>query len=105
MELQVVLGAKETIRKHQPLMWVENEPFFDDPPDRTFVDTMASEFGYSCQAIARLELLCTPPNTGALPPGFNRVFQHLTGAVSELKLWQALAEVDPAYSAGKAQPR
>mmetsp|Transcript_23313 Transcript_23313/g.65877 ORF Transcript_23313/g.65877 Transcript_23313/m.65877 type:complete len:490 (+) Transcript_23313:47-1516(+) len=105
MELQVVLGAKETIRKHQPLLWVENEPFFDDPPDRTFVDTMASEFGYSCQAIARLELLCTPPNTGALPPGFNRVFQHLTGAVSELKLWQALAEVDPAYSAGKAQPR
>ena len=39
MELQVVLGAKKTILKHKPLMWVENEAYFDDPPNVTFVDS------------------------------------------------------------------
>eukprot|EP00405_Crypthecodinium_cohnii_P009558 CAMPEP_0206427050 /NCGR_PEP_ID=MMETSP0324_2-20121206/4782_1 /ASSEMBLY_ACC=CAM_ASM_000836 /TAXON_ID=2866 /ORGANISM="Crypthecodinium cohnii, Strain Seligo" /LENGTH=483 /DNA_ID=CAMNT_0053892201 /DNA_START=92 /DNA_END=1544 /DNA_ORIENTATION=+ len=92
MELQVVLGARELIRKHQPVMWVENEPFFDDPPDRTFVETMQKEFDYACKSMARLELLCTPSNRKSLPNGFHRVLQHLSGAASEAKLWTALAD-------------
>merc|ERR1719210_875097 len=100
MELQVVLGARETIMNHQPLMWVENEPFFDDPPNRQFVDTMETEFGYRCRIVARLELICTPPvsagnGAGVLPEGFQRVFRHLSGEVSDGTLWRALAEVDP----------
>jgi len=31
MELQVVLGAKSTILQNKPLIWVENEAYFDDP--------------------------------------------------------------------------
>merc|ERR1712217_359830 len=53
MELKVVLGARETIRNHRPIMWVENEPFFDDPPNREFVETMYAEFGYQCKGVAR----------------------------------------------------
>lgn len=103
MELQVVLGARETIKRHQPIMWVENEPFFDDPPNREFVDTMKAEFGYDCRTVARLELLCTPPpsdKTGevALPEGFQRVTRHLSGVFSDATLWRALAEVDPGFS-------
>lgn len=103
MELQVVLGSRETIRRHQPLMWVENEPFFEDPPNREFVDTMAREFGYACRTVARLELLCAPRGAdedSSLPAGFNRVFRHLTGQVSDLALWRALAEVDPIFRPG-----
>jgi len=102
MELKVVLGARETIRRHRPVMWVENEPFFDDPPNREFVDTMKAEFGYQCKSVARLELLCVPGNygegDGALPEGFHRVFRHLTGEVRDLKLWEALAEVDTDFA-------
>jgi len=104
MELSVVLGGRDTIRRHRPVMWVENEPFFDDPPNREFTDTMASEFGYQCRTVARLELLCLPvsPSGGgdeALPDGFHRVFRHLTGEVKDLHLWRALAEVDPDFAA------
>merc|ERR1711879_739170 len=60
MELEVVLGGLETIRQHRPVMWVENERYFDTPSDTTFVDTMAKEVDYSCKPIARLELLCLP---------------------------------------------
>lgn len=35
---EVVLGAKKTIQKHKPLIWVENEPYFDEPSNRTFVE-------------------------------------------------------------------
>lgn len=102
MELQVVLGARETIRKHQPVMWVENEPFFDEPPNREFVDTMQKEFNYACRAIARLELLCAPgggmDTSNTLPKGFNRVFRHLSGEVKDASLWRALSEVDPEFT-------
>lgn len=37
--LQVVLGAKSTILQNKPLIWVENEAYFDDPPNRTFVES------------------------------------------------------------------
>lgn len=37
--LQVVLGAKNTILQNKPLIWVENEAYFDDPPNRTFVES------------------------------------------------------------------
>jgi len=36
---QVVLGAKSTILQNKPLIWVENEAYFDDPPNRTFVES------------------------------------------------------------------
>jgi len=100
MELQVVLGGQETIRQHRPVLWVENEAFFDDPPNREFVDTMAAEFGYRCRAVARLELLCLPGDPGeeALPEGFQRVFRHLAGEARDLHLWRALAEVDPGFA-------
>jgi len=103
MELDVVLGGRETIKRHRPVMWVENEPFFDDPPNRQFVDTMAAEFGYSCQTVAKLELLCLPfdaQGSGALPEGFRRVFRHLSGEVKDVHLWRALAEVDPGFATG-----
>jgi len=108
MELQVVLGARATIRQHQPVIWVENEPFFDDPPNTAFVDTMRDELGYQCQAVARLELLCTPPSIGGrenLARGFHRVFRHLAGEISDTSLWRALSEVDPDFSAGHQKQR
>jgi len=105
MELEVVLGGRETIMRDKPVMWVENEPYFDDPPDHTFVDTMSSDLGYYCRPVARLELLCTPKvaegaqdNSIGLPAGFNRVFQHLSGEVSDIKLWKVLSEVGPGFS-------
>jgi len=98
MELDVVLGGRETIRKHQPVMWVENEPFFDEPPNLEFVQTMTSEFGYNCKPVARLELLCTPPWFGEkYPAGLNRVFRHMSGVISDQALWKALSEVDPDF--------
>jgi len=105
MELQVVLGGLETIRRHRPVMWVENEPFFDDPPNREFVETMASLLAYQCRPVARLELLCLPQGAAgesadeALPEGFHRVFRHLTGEFRDVHLWRALAEVDPGFAA------
>merc|ERR1712107_52894 len=100
MELEVVLGGLETIRQHRPVMWVENEHFYDDPPDTTFVDTMARELKYQCRSIARLELLCVPADSvegsdGGLPAGFQRVFRHLSGEFKDVSLWKALNEVDP----------
>mmetsp|Transcript_21765 Transcript_21765/g.61790 ORF Transcript_21765/g.61790 Transcript_21765/m.61790 type:complete len:439 (-) Transcript_21765:54-1370(-) len=101
MELQVVLGGLETIRRHRPVMWVENEPYFDDPPNRQFVETMDAELGYHCRPVARLELLCLPQGGGSegLPEGFQRVFRHLTGEIQDLNLWRALSEVDPGFAA------
>eukprot|EP00415_Alexandrium_ostenfeldii_P000081 UN0081 len=105
MELQVVLGGLETIRRHRPVMWVENEPYFDDPPNREFVETMASKLDYECRSVARLELLCLPRGLAgeapdaALPEGFQRVFRPLPGQISDLNLWRALAEVDPGFAA------
>lgn len=100
MELDVVLGAKATILRDQPIMWVENEPYFDDPPNTTFFDTMSSEFGYSCQAVARLELLCVPSGSG-LPSRFQRVLRHLTGHTQDPALWQALSEADDSHSSNE----
>jgi len=105
MEAEVILGARELIRRDKPVIWVENEPYFDDTPDHSLVEKMAAEFGYQCRPVARLELLCTPPGTGGgdddgrysggLPEGFNRVFRHLSGEVTDVSLWKALREVDP----------
>lgn len=99
MELEVVLGGKNTIRRHRPVMWIENEKYFDSPSDRTFVDTMANELNYHCRPVARLELLCMPADLaeGALPAGFQRVFRHLTGEFKDVSLWEALNEVDPIF--------
>ncbi|CAK0826742.1 unnamed protein product [Prorocentrum cordatum] len=98
MELQVILGGRDTILRHKPVIWVENEPFFDDPPDRTLVNMMSSELGYECRPVAKLELLCVPGDygegQGKLPRGFHRVFRHLTGQAQDVNLWGALAEVD-----------
>jgi len=99
MELEVVLGGLETIRQHRPVMWVENERYFDDPPDRTFVDTMSTELDYECRPVARLELLClsrgSPEGSEAgLPVGFQKVFRHLSGTFRDLSLWKALSEVE-----------
>ena len=49
----MVLGALQTIREHQPLIWVENEAYFDDPPNRSFIDMMQRELQYACTAVAR----------------------------------------------------
>jgi len=102
MELDVVLGGLETIRRHRPVMWVENEKYFDSPSDTTFVDTMLKKADYKCQPIARLELLCLPADAtegdGGLPAGFHQVFRHLSGELSDLTLWKALSEVDPALT-------
>jgi FkbM family methyltransferase len=95
MELDVVLGGREFFRQHRPVIWAENEPFFDDPPNRTFVDTMANELDYVCQVVARLELLCTPRGADSLPPGFERVMRHLSGRAKDISLWRALSEVQP----------
>merc|ERR1711957_1033834 len=99
-ELEVVRGAVETLRKHKPVMWVENEPYFDTPSDRSFVIFMKEELGYECRPVARLELLCVygkyDEGTGKLPKGFHRVFQHLSGNVRDHFLWRALNEVDMA---------
>ncbi|CAL1137541.1 unnamed protein product [Cladocopium goreaui] len=109
MELQVVLGAKSTILQNKPLIWMENEAYFDDPPNRTFVDTMHRDLRYVCTAVARLELFCAPgkeaPNgglvqdDGLIPAGFRRVFRHLSGEVKDMHLWRALSEVDPDFAA------
>lgn len=44
---QVVLGAKSTILQNKPLIWVENEAYFDDPPNRTFVESRPLEAMHS----------------------------------------------------------
>lgn len=103
MELEVVMGGLETIRRHQPVMWVENENFFDEPSNTTFVDTMAAELGYECKAVARLELLCRPEGRQE-GEGFHRVFRHLSGEVKDDSLWKALTEADPNYLADMAPP-
>lgn len=97
MELEVLRGGRETFRKHRPVLWVENEPYYDDPPDHSFVNFMREELDYSCRSVARLELLCLHDRShekgeGGLPLGFQRVMGHLTGALSDRRLWQALHE-------------
>eukprot|EP00929_Paragymnodinium_shiwhaense_P009987 TRINITY_DN114462_c0_g1_i1.p1 TRINITY_DN114462_c0_g1~~TRINITY_DN114462_c0_g1_i1.p1 ORF type:complete len:502 (-),score=113.98 TRINITY_DN114462_c0_g1_i1:10-1515(-) len=100
MELEVMRGAVKTFREHKPVLWVENEPYFDDPSDRTFVNFMENEVGYTCKTVARLELVCVHgryEEGGAdhqLPPGFHRVFRHLTGEQRQLRLWEVLHEVE-----------
>ena len=54
MEWHVVRGARQTIKQNQPLIWVENEAYFDDPANLTFVNTMYSDLGYVCNPVARL---------------------------------------------------
>ena len=54
MELHVVRGAHQTIQQNKPLMWVENEAYFDDPANLTFVNAMYSDLGYVCNPVARL---------------------------------------------------
>eukprot|EP00927_Polykrikos_kofoidii_P080875 TRINITY_DN7787_c0_g1_i1.p1 TRINITY_DN7787_c0_g1~~TRINITY_DN7787_c0_g1_i1.p1 ORF type:complete len:482 (-),score=75.16 TRINITY_DN7787_c0_g1_i1:339-1784(-) len=99
MELEVVRGGKEMFRTHRPVLWVENEPYYDDPPDLSFTTFMKEELNYVCRSIARLELLCVhgkfDEGDGRLPPGFHRVFRHLTTSFNDIKLWQALHEVEP----------
>merc|ERR1712187_329689 len=101
MELEVILGALDTVRQHRPIMWVENEKYFDNPKDTTFVDTMADKLDYLCRPVAHLELICLhkDSDTGlgpgeGLPAGFQRVFRHLTGEYKDMKLWNALNEVE-----------
>ena len=53
MELHVVRGARQTIERNKPLIWVENEAYFDDPSNRTFVNAMYSDLGYVCSPVAR----------------------------------------------------
>ena len=36
MEWHVVRGAHQTIKKNLPLIWVENEAYFDDPAKSDF---------------------------------------------------------------------
>merc|ERR1711972_813444 len=69
MELEVVLGGLDTIRRHQPIMWVENERYFDTPSDKTFVNTMSGELDYQCNPVARLELLCVSRSSAEGKPG------------------------------------
>ncbi|CAJ1354788.1 unnamed protein product [Effrenium voratum] len=111
MELQVVLGAQETIRRDQPLIWVENEAYFDEPANLTFVETMRNQLQYVCSAVARLELLCAPgrrrdeglvQDESLIPQGFHRIFRHLSGEFKDMHLWRALSEVDPSFAASEA---
>jgi len=100
MELEVVLGARELIRQHRPVIWAENEPFFKkSPPDRTFVDAMMQEFGYECHPVADLELLCPPAERKeeALG-GINRAMRHLNMPLQFMSLQDVLEEVDPGFS-------
>lgn len=99
MELEVVLGATETIRRYQPLIWAENEPYFKKK-DRTFVDAMAAYFGYDCQPVADLELLCTPPSgrSKGVVEGFSRLFQHLNVPLKHISLQKVIGEVDPQFA-------
>ncbi|CAE7869299.1 unnamed protein product [Symbiodinium microadriaticum] len=103
MEWHVVRGARQTIKKNQPLIWVENEAYFDDPANLTFVNTMYSDLGYVCSPVARLELLCSPgkesggqlvADESLLPAGFKRVFRHLSGEFKDVHLWRALSEAE-----------
>eukprot|EP00928_Gymnodinium_smaydae_P003803 TRINITY_DN11340_c2_g1_i1.p1 TRINITY_DN11340_c2_g1~~TRINITY_DN11340_c2_g1_i1.p1 ORF type:complete len:488 (-),score=114.06 TRINITY_DN11340_c2_g1_i1:43-1506(-) len=104
MELEVVRGGRQLFLRDRPVLWVENEPYFDDPPDRSFINFMEGELGYQCRAVARLELICVPgayaegqaQGEAGLPAGFHRVFQHLSGGLKDLQLWKALHEVDVA---------
>ncbi|CAE7272291.1 unnamed protein product [Symbiodinium sp. CCMP2592] len=107
MEWHVVRGARQTIKQNQPLIWVENEAYFDDPANLTFVNTMYSDLGYVCNPVARLELLCSPgkesggqliADESLLPAGFKRVFRHLSGEFKDVHLWRALSEVDPRFA-------
>mmetsp|Transcript_99695 Transcript_99695/g.281465 ORF Transcript_99695/g.281465 Transcript_99695/m.281465 type:complete len:486 (-) Transcript_99695:17-1474(-) len=97
MELEVVRGARETLRRDRPVVWVENEPFFGDPPDRALVDFMRENLDYECRPVARLELLCAHGSygegKGRLPSGFGGVFGLL--ASRDLRLGDVLREVDP----------
>eukprot|EP00439_Symbiodinium_sp_Y106_P083650 s514_g23.t3 len=111
MEWHVVRGARQTIKQNQPLIWVENEAYFDDPANLTFVNTMYSDLGYVCNPVARLELLCSPgkesggqliADESLLPAGFKRVFRHLSGEFKDVHLWRALSEA--AESGESAQP-
>merc|ERR1712060_249570 len=100
MELEVVLGARSLITKDQPVIWAENEPFFKQkPPDRTFVDTMKSEFDYDCNTVADLELLCTPPErTDSVLTGINGAMKHLNMPLRLVSLQQVLEVMDPGFS-------
>lgn len=100
MELEVILGARELIRKHRPVIWAENEPFFKKkPPDTQFVDTMATEFGYQCQAVADLELLCTPPEkTDEVVVAIGNAMQHLNMPLHHLSLGRVISAVDPGFA-------
>lgn len=99
MELEVVLGARETINRYRPVIWAENEPYFKKK-DRTFVEAMASNFGYDCQPVADLELLCTPPlgRSAEVVEGFGRLFQHLNRPLKHISLQQVIGEVDPKFA-------
>lgn len=99
MELEVVMGARSLISEHRPVIWAENEPYFKKkPPDTTFVDTMAEEFGYTCQAVADLELLCTPPEkTNEVVERMHRIFAFLNVGVPQMSLEKILAAADPDF--------
>jgi len=62
MELEVVEGGLGMINAHQPLIYVESQPFFQDGDDR-FIRKMR-EYGYACNPIPQLEMhelmLCIP---------------------------------------------
>lgn len=90
MELEVVMGAKRTISEHRPVIWAENEPYFKDQ-DQTFVNTMFAEYGYSCQVVADLELLCTPPEKAEEAVGImERIMPHLNAPVALISLQDVL---------------
>ena len=54
MELEVLAGAREMILTDKPFLYVENQPYFSEPKDFSFVNA-AVELGYRCMPIRGLE--------------------------------------------------
>lgn len=62
MELDVVAGGMDLIRKHWPLIYAESQPYFQEGDDRFFV--AMRDYGYGCMPVKNLEMheivMCIP---------------------------------------------
>mmetsp|Transcript_11284 Transcript_11284/g.27597 ORF Transcript_11284/g.27597 Transcript_11284/m.27597 type:complete len:511 (-) Transcript_11284:1424-2956(-) len=82
MEVDVVRGAEELLLKDRPRVWVENESFFDEPSNRTFVELMQNKYHYVCKPVTHLELLCRPEEKPGLSPEFGTLMREVNRVTS-----------------------
>jgi len=106
MELEVVMGARSLIARDRPVIWAENEPYFKNkPPDTRFVEAMDRELGYTCQPVADLELLCTPPEaTLVAVETMQRIMALLNVGIPHMSLQHILTAAQEGFPEDLAAP-